>query len=140
MESVPQDAVLPTPFLQLIVDRLGDGFDGRFVTTEGTVDFTPTICLERQRDEKLEGLVDGTVSHCSLQWLIDLMPEQYPDTSSAERYIHASHPDDILIFFDTAVSKIWHDDATNELLQTFRDKLIVNVSVSRPPPPPDIPY
>ncbi|GME36654.1 Purine biosynthesis protein purh [Neofusicoccum parvum] len=35
-ESIPPDGVLPTPFLQLIVDRLGSSFEGRFIITEGT--------------------------------------------------------------------------------------------------------
>ncbi|GME27880.1 Purine biosynthesis protein purh [Neofusicoccum parvum] len=127
-ESIPPDGVLPTPFLQLIVDRLGSSFEGRFIITEGTVDFTPKSCLERQRKEMLEGLVDGTVPSCSLQWLVDLMPEQYPDLSSAERYIHANHPEEVLIFFDTAVSKMWHDNATEALLQNLKDESLVNVS------------
>ncbi|KAH7057138.1 hypothetical protein B0J12DRAFT_737946 [Macrophomina phaseolina] len=127
-ESVPQDGVLPTPFLQLIVNRLGSSFDGRYNISEGTVDFTPTSCLQRQREEKLEGLIDGTIPSCSLQWFVDLMPEQYPDISSAERYIRTNHAEDILIFFDTAVSKTWHENVTQDLLKILEEKSLVNVS------------
>lgn len=127
-ESIPQDGVLPTPFLQLILDRLGSGFDGRFSITDGTVDFAPTTYLENQREGQLAELVDGNMSSCSLQWLVDLLPEQYPDISSAERYIHSNFANEILIFFDTAVSKAWHDSVTQDLLQALESKSIVNVS------------
>ncbi|KAL1640594.1 hypothetical protein SLS58_006789 [Diplodia intermedia] len=127
-ESMPPDGVLPTAFLQLIVDRLGTGFHGRMSIGEGTVDFTPTSYLEQERDEKMDGLVDGTTSACALQWFVDLLPEQYPDISAAERYINTQHPGDILIFFDTAVSRAWHAKATDDLMETLSEKSFVNIS------------
>lgn len=97
--------------------------------TEGAVEFIPTSYLERLRDDKLDELVAGTTPFCSLQWFVDLMPEQYPDISSAERYVNSQHPRRIFIFFDTAVSKKWHDKAIGDLLHTLADKSIVNISV-----------
>ncbi|KAF4541391.1 Purine biosynthesis protein purh [Lasiodiplodia theobromae] len=127
-ESIPPDGVLPTAFLQLIVDRLGSDFRGRVAATEGTVEFIPISYLERLRDDKLDELVNGTTPFCSLQWFVDLMPEQYPDISSAERYVNSQHPRRIFIFFDTAVSKKWHDKAIGDLLHTLADKSIINIS------------
>lgn len=117
------------PTLQYIIDGLSD-LDGQLSEQENEITFTPTSYLERQRDDKLKALAEGSESSCSLQWLVDLLPKQFPDIMSAEKYVRRTYGRDVVMFFDTAFSRKCFEQIYQDKVKQLREQGVINSSVS----------
>ncbi|KAK8176335.1 hypothetical protein BC567DRAFT_249520 [Phyllosticta citribraziliensis] len=125
--KLPKDGYLAPPTLQLIIESLS-ALDGQLAEQDNEVIFTPTSCLTRQRDERLNALVQGSDSSCSLQWLVNLLPKQFPDIMSAEKFVRRTYGEHLVIFFDTAFSRLCFEQILQAKVTQLRETKIINSS------------
>ncbi|KAK8185342.1 uncharacterized protein BKA78DRAFT_324036 [Phyllosticta capitalensis] len=125
--KLSKEGYLAPPTLQYIIDGLSD-LDGQLSEQENEITFTPTSYLERQRDDKLKALAEGSESSCSLQWLVDLLPKQFPDIMSAEKYVRRTYGRDVVMFFDTAFSRKCFEQIYQDKVKQLREQGVINSS------------
>ncbi|KAK7552305.1 hypothetical protein IWX49DRAFT_595717 [Phyllosticta citricarpa] len=125
--KLPKEGYLAPPSLQFIIDSLS-ALDGQLTEQDDEITFTPTSYLIRQRDERLKALVEGLVSSVSLQWLVGLLPQQFPDIMSAEKFVRRTYGEHVVIFFDTAFSRLSFEQLYQAKIKELREKGIINSS------------
>ncbi|KAK7513331.1 uncharacterized protein IWZ02DRAFT_78993 [Phyllosticta citriasiana] len=125
--KLPKEGYLAPPSLRFIIDSLS-ALGGQLTEQDDEITFTPTSYLVRQRDERLKALVEGLVSSVSLQCLVGPLPQQFPDIMSAEKFVRRTYGEHVVVFFDTAFSRLSFEQLYQAKIKELREKGIINSS------------